>query len=371
MITSITIDNFKTFKEVDINVTSLNIFAGLNGLGKSSIIQALLLQRQSMIQIGEDLTCNGLKLKGEILNLGYGKDVFHSYSEEEFIRIEIQKDYKESISFKYLYEMESNFLELAPDSPKQKITSKDFALFNNHFQYLGAERIGPRPHFPIDNFQVEKLGSIGFQGEYSIHFLAKYQRENVTLNNVSIAETGDLLSNVEAWMSRISPGIRLQARLYPDLNVARLSFRFETESETTQEFSPVNVGFGYTYVLPVLIAVLAAKKGDLVIIENPESHIHPHGQAQLGEFFALAAKDGVQLFIETHSDHLINGVRVALKKRKISPDDVLLAYMERDLHAKIHESYITIPGIDKDGRIVNYPGGFMDEYAKQLDELLK
>jgi predicted ATPase len=267
--------------------------------------------------------------------------------------------------------MESNFLECAPDSPQQKIAAEDFSLFNNHFQYLGAERIGPRPHFPIDNYQVEKSGSIGFQGEYSIHFLAKYQREEVTLHSLIIAETRDLLSNIEAWMGRISPGIRLQARLYPDLNLAKLSFRFETESETTQEFNPVNVGFGYTYVLPVFIAVLAAKKGDLVIIENPESHIHPRGQAQLGEFFALAAKDGVQLLIETHSDHLINGVRVALKKKKISPDDVLLAYMERDLHAPIHESYITIPGIDKDGRIDKYPEGFMDEYAKQLDELIK
>jgi AAA15 family ATPase/GTPase len=94
MITAITIDNFKTFKEVDINVTSLTIFAGLNGLGKSSIIQALLLQRQSMVQTGEELTCNGLKLKGEILNLGYGKDVFYSYAEEDYIQIEIQRDYK-------------------------------------------------------------------------------------------------------------------------------------------------------------------------------------------------------------------------------------------------------------------------------------
>lgn len=76
----------------------------------------------------------------------------------------------------------------------------------------------------------------------------------------------------------------------------------------------LNTGFGITYVLSVLVAVLFAPKGSLVLIENPEAHIHPAAQAALMKLISRAAEHGVQIILETHSDHVINGALVALKK---------------------------------------------------------
>jgi len=134
--------------------------------------------------------------------------------------------------------------------------------------------------------------------------------------------------------------------------------------------TPPNVGFGLTYVLPVVTAVLFAHPGDLLIIENPESHLHPQGQARLGKLFAQAAEQGVQLFIETHSDHVLNGVRVATKQQLISPENVGIFFFERYL-AEEHRTEIIQPIIDENGRINKRPKGFFDEWGNQLDELMK
>ncbi|WP_180834594.1 AAA family ATPase, partial [Vibrio parahaemolyticus] len=66
-------------------------------------------------------------------------------------------------------------------------------------------------------------------------------------------------------------------------------------------------------VLPIVLALLVTKPGGLVIIENPEAHLHPKGQSYLGRLIQRTAEAGVQVIIETHSDHLLNGIRVAAR----------------------------------------------------------
>ena len=121
----------------------------------------------------------------------------------------------------------------------------------------------------------------------------------------------------------------------------------------------------------MITAILSAKKGDLIIIENPESHLHPQGQAKLGELIARAANDGVQLIIESHSDHLFNGIRVAIKNKLVQVDDVSIFYFVRDEKSGVHITSIEQPIIESNGRISHRPTGFFDEYSKQLDELIK
>jgi len=137
----------------------------------------------------------------------------------------------------------------------------------------------------------------------------------------------------------------------------------------TADFKPQNVGFGLTFVLPVLTSILRASEGDLIIIENPEAHLHPGGQAVLGQLCSIAADNGVQLFVETHSDHFLNGVRVAVKERMIDYQDVKLFYLERH-PGNIHESLVVSPEIDESGRISCWPKGFFDEADIQLEKLL-
>ena len=120
--------------------------------------------------------------------------------------------------------------------------------------------------------------------------------------------------------------------------------------------------------------LLTAKPGDCLIIENPEAHIHPKGQAELGRLLALCASTGVQIFVETHSDHVVNGIRVAVKRRQIERHDVKIAFFSRkESHNNgIYEQYTDIETIkiDPHGELSNYPDGFMDEWNNQLMELL-
>ncbi len=170
-------------------------------------------------------------------------------------------------------------------------------------------------------------------------------------------------------MSEISPGIHIHAIMQNATNSVALGYAFNNGTQLTADFKPQNVGFGLTFVLPVLTSILRAEKGDLLIIENPEAHLHPGGQAVLGQLCAIAANNGVQLFIETHSDHFLNGVRVAIKENKIDCQDVKLFYLERN-SGNIHESLVVTPEIYEDGRLNHWPKGFFDEGDKQLEKLL-
>jgi hypothetical protein len=114
---------------------------------------------------------------------------------------------------------------------------------------------------------------------------------------------------------------------------------------------PTNVGFGLTYVLPIITACLTAKPGSMVLLENPEAHVHPQGQSAMARLTCAAAAAGAQLVVETHSDHILNGVRLAVKRGLLPPDGVALHYFRReDDGIKIQS-----PAIGQDGMLSQWP----------------
>ncbi|MBC7569291.1 MAG: DUF3696 domain-containing protein [Spirosoma sp.] len=363
MITRLTIENFKAFEYAELNFTGLNLLTGINGVGKSSAIQTLLLLRQSR-------GMGGLMLKGNLIDIGVGRDALNASAATDEIRFNLAFSDEKTANYAFNSVAEADFLQQT--SPKSESPAVDQALFSDTcFQYLNAERKSPSVIFPASGYQVQQRRSVGKNGEFAVHFLAHYQLEKVELPSAQIAESNTLITQVDAWFGRISSGTRLTAISRSNLNIATLTYRFISGENVTPDFTPVNVGFGFTYVLPIIVAVLAARPGDLLLIENPESHLHPQGQAQLGSLLACAAADGVQLIVETHSDHLLNGVRVAVKEKQISPEQVSVYYFERDPDANEHVTEIVQPTIDENGRLSQQPRGFFDEYARQLDRLLQ
>jgi predicted ATPase len=370
MITSIYIKNFKAFKEVELSLSNLTLFTGLNGMGKTTVIQALLLLRQSYEK--KTLPDKGLFLNGDYISIGRGKDAYSMYGEGDHIcfRLEWDDRFEIALDFSYL-----------PDSDMQPLKSANIPgsfdpfktqLFGKGFQYLNAERLSPRSVFPVSTYQVEELHSLGNKGEYTVHFLAVNQRDTIRIKELCHPSVTNraLLSQLDAWMGEVAPGVSLNAKVQSDINAAKLSYKFETSEGFTEDFNPVNVGFGLTYVLPVVTAILAAEKGDLVIIENPESHLHPAGQAMIGKLCALAAENGVQIIVESHSDHILNAVRVAAKEKILSPEKTAIYFFERDLNQKEHKVDIIQPILDENGRLDKKPEGFFDEWGKQLDLLI-
>ena len=115
--------------------------------------------------------------------------------------------------------------------------------------------------------------------------------------------------------------------------------------------------------------MVSAKKGDIVILENPEAHIHPRGQRMLGELISRAGASGAQIFIETHSDHILNGVRLSVKKHLLDKGNVNILYFYKDVDDNYKHKYAT-PHILENGKIDKWPDGFFDEWDIALLDLI-
>jgi len=224
------------------------------------------------------------------------------------------------------------------------------------------------------------------EGKDVIEYLDKYGdafplwKENQMRFPGIEADKVTLKDEVNRWMSVVSPGVSISIQREQcgdqELLVEMVGFGEGVEQRL---FKPQNVGFGISYTLPVVVALLTAQPEDVIIIENPEAHLHPKGQAKMGELIARAAAWGVQLFVETHSDHVVNGIRAAVKDGIVKPADVNIAFFERNEHevpsedgAAHQEIYSEVRNIrvDKNGSLSEYPDGFLDEWNNQLMELI-
>ena len=368
MIKKIEADNFKCFEHVSLGMSNLNLFSGINSMGKSTVIQMLLLLRQSYEQ---NVLEKGIYLNGKYTNLGIGKDVLYTDAEENHIKITVT-DEKNALSVTYAYNGMADYLNLLNRIEMSEIENMN--LFSNGFDYIAADRLGPQSSYEKSYFEVWEQEQIGNHGEYAVHYLQAHESEEVENEFVLYAGESDrhLQKQVECWLGEITPGVALRMEDYGHSN--RIGLMVHQEGNIGADyFTAQNVGFGISYVLPVVLALVKAKKDELLILENPEAHLHPRGQRKMGELIARAAQGGVQIIVETHSDHILNGIRLSAKKKLIDPHLVRLYYFSREKTDGANE-YKTIPVIDNpilygDGRLSFWPDGFFDEWDKAIDEL--
>lgn len=368
MINSVRLINFKTFENQLLNFKPLTLLSGINSTGKSSILQSLLLLRQSYHQ--ELLPEIGLALNGELVRIGTAQDAFCERAKEDYIGFEIRWENASKAIWHFSYDLdkkEADVLNLSSQSVDSEIYKS--SLFSREFHYLHAERIGPRPFNEMSDYQVKRLGQIGTKGEYTAHYLAVNEREIIPIPELSYpqAKSMDLIDQVEAWMREVSPGTRIKINSNPDMDLMSLQYFFGDSNP----YRATNVGFGISYTLPIIVAVLASAPDTLILIENPEAHLHPKGQAKMGELLAIAANSGIQVVIETHSDHVLNGIRLAVNRGQLNSEKVQLHYFQRqEIEGRLTLTQVTSPNIDRNGRIDEWPDGFFDQMEKDLMELI-
>ncbi|MDE0401474.1 MAG: DUF3696 domain-containing protein [Candidatus Poribacteria bacterium] len=373
MLESVTLHNFKAFVSQGILLRPLTLLTGLNGMGKSSALQSLLLLRQSFLQrVLTETEGSGLVLNGDLVQLGTGSDVLFDNADADEIGITLKSNGQEA-RWRFGYDRQADVLRLMAESvvPNSIFTSN---LFSNDFHFLEAERVGPRTSFEMADFVVREQKQIGTKGQFTAHFLDQYRSTEVSdALHHPFGRSSTLIHQVTAWMGDISPGAVIRVEGYGEMDLMRLAFGFE-RADTAGDiryYRSTNVGFGLTYTLPVLVALLSSPAGALVLLENPEAHLHPRGQSYVGELIARVANVGVQVIVETHSDHILNGIRIAVKNSLMSPTDVALHFFERPVDDS-ESSGVTVvsPQIDSDGRLDFWPEGFFDEYGKSLQNLL-
>lgn len=364
MISKISVKNFKSLKDIGMEIKPLNILMGLNGMGKSSFIQILLLLKQSMIQ-----RSNKLSLNGHLVKIGKGKDALYQFSKDEFIGIKIKydDDFEHFAFFKYKPESEL----LVTDKVKE-FMENDILIENLvKFQYLTADHIGPQEVYETNENRVS-VSEIGERGQYVAHFLHLNGYRQKIAKNLHHPGSNDnsLINQVNAWLNEISTGAKVNVVEVPHIDKILLNYQFKMGNELTSTFKPANVGFGISFALPVIVSLLLPSKNKIIILENPESHIHPRGQAELGKLIALAAANGATLFVETHSDHILNGIRVAAKEKLIDNNDINISFFDKITTQDEQYSRITNIKVDKNGELSDYPDNLLDEWNNQLLKLI-
>lgn len=369
MIKQLLLRNFKCFESQSLKMNKLTLLAGLNGMGKSSVLQAFLLLRQSYLD--GLLPDTGLVLNGTLVQMGTAKDVLYEDAQSDEFEIGMTWDDGVNTKFVIQYHREANVLKINPTVFDNRIFSR--MPFTDGFHYLQAERLGPRTTNAVSDYQVREHRQLGTAGEYTEHFLYMYGAENVEHVKLCRIKSSpqDLKSQVQAWLNEISPGTELHLAMHTEMDIINLQYSFITGKQRSNAYRSTSVGFGITYVLPVLVALLSSAAGSLVLIENPEAHLHPRGQFIIGELLTRAASAGVQVIVETHSDHILNGIRVAVHDGIVKPKDVAIHYFSRtEVEGRVCSKVIS-PDIDKDGRLDQWPDGFFDEWDKSLERLLE
>jgi len=324
MLKSLHIQNFKSHKDTNLPLTNLNILAGQNGVGKSSVIQALLLLRQTH---QKNRLHHGLDLNKPLCDIGSAADALYERSEEDFIAFGLERQTAsgelQSCRWQFAVELPKMTAQFLYASKKDTTADidYDFSLFNNNFQYLSANRLPPNNDgYESDDYAIEVMQQISIvkgQGELIAHFLDFYGEKKIEpslLHPNSKPYEKDLMSQVGLWEREISKNVNIHVERQSS-GKFDIKYSFDLEkNHPTNKFRAENVGFGVSYVLPIIVALLSAEEDALIIIENPEAHLHPQAQSKLSELICIAAQAGRQIIVETHSDHIINGILVQAKK---------------------------------------------------------
>ena len=381
MLTHIDLRHFKCFESLKLPLRPLTLLSGANASGKSSVLQALVLLHQTMREHEWSLH---LMLNGAAVRLGTVADVIDQVSglkdwgialiesDGAWVQWEFEGG-RDEMSMKVrrargetgngegwdMDEFQALHYLLPTPLKHNSLTGRLRGL-----TYLTAERLGPREHYLFDDPQLTLV--VGSRGEYAVSILHS-GRDNHVQDKLVIQDVPPTrFRQVEARMARFFPGCVLAIEQVPHTNAVTLGIRTSSGTEFQR---PVHTGFGLTQVLPIVVAALSADQGGLLLIENPEVHLHPAGQSAMGEFLAEVASAGVQVMIETHSDHVLNGIRRAVRSRTLPSDAIALHFFSpRREEPTAVRPQVQTPILDADGKLDMWPDGFFDQFDKDMND---
>jgi predicted ATPase len=366
MIRALNVTNFKRFRSARLELGPLTVLTGANGAGKTSMLHALLLTRRG----GQHPRPTTIALNDDDgLQLGEGADVLNWEAETSEIRFEYETLAGQQLRWSFNVPDERALHLPLVESPAPSVV-EPFTTSNRAFSYISAERYGPRDALGASSAAVSDLG-VGCYGQYVAQVIAVLGREEVAKLRQTCAPLGDvdladLLHQTEWWTRRIVRPVELQAEWFPNSMVTRL--RFKTPGIRSEWTRPPNMGFGVSYALPVIVAGLLAPPSGLLIVENPEAHLHPAGQSEIGRFLARVAADGVQVVVETHSDHVLNGIRHAVA----APDHPMVAEQAKIMFFLAESDprgvFLNLD-ISSSGAVSGWPDGFFDQFDRDLRAL--
>ena len=165
-----------------------------------------------------------------------------------------------------------------------------------------------------------------------------------------------------------------QSGLFSDIAIKRHGkeindpFQLRVKVRTGPQSNIIDVGYGVNQILPILVEIMHSKRTTF-LLQQPEVHLHPRAQAEFSTFLAKSvSKKGHSFLIETHSDYIIDRMRISVRDGIIKPDDVSILYFEPEKKGgsvKIHNIKM-----DEQGNLIDAPPGYRDFFMKESDKLL-
>lgn len=358
MIKNLEINAFKSIKKLSIPCTNLNIFTGTNSSGKSSIMQSLLIASQYITTNRQ----NGLN--GYWINLGDFKSVRSLYCKTDEIAICLEDETSEEIlSLDIKDNVAMHGVNISYE-PYEVVMKKLYELFSykRNFFYIPFDRIGVQETF---NKNLEQETRFGRKCKYAISYL-EAQKDEVENNSIASELVMDksnktLLAQVNYWLKDIV-GATIETE---SIDSQRIKVYYKMSDGIRH--TPTNVGSGISYIISILIICLASEKNSIILIENPEIHLHPKAQSKLMSFLYFIANSGRQLFIETHSDHIFNGIRAGIATEEMDSKKVTVNFVTCDEKEGTQNNVIEF---GKKGRISNNLPDLFEQFDLDLNKML-
>lgn len=370
MINKLHVQSLKSINDITFNCSNLNVFIGTNSSGKSTALQALLLLAQNAeVKMG----CNG-----PLISLGDFREVksLNTESDEILIGVEDESSIytllikegsangKEKVqtSWGRIENTPTNINDTIPHaSADPKLLRNLFQIRNKRIHYLSCQRIGVRD---IYDKNILKNSKFGIHGEFSINYLLIHKREMLEKELIHPENDFDytLFGQVNVWLKYIvNANLKVEDLLSTDF--VKVSYSVYENMYVR----PRNIGSGISYLISIIIAGLSSTVDDILIIENPEIHLHPQSQARVIEFLYFIAKANRQIFIETHSDHIFNGIRAGIATGDMIDDRISVHFLNLNDY-NITENVQVEFG--KNGRILNQQKYMFDQFDIDLNKML-
>jgi predicted ATPase len=376
MIQALHLTNFKCFRNLSLELGSINVLAGTNGSGKSTLLQSLLVVRQSF-ESGS-LVNGRVELNGPYANLGTAREVYCADPISDSIAIGLTSSRFANLNLiapQFEGYADEYFLRAQPPLTEEVEAFGSFGIFSDPFNYLHAERLGPRKVSDVQTGAGHPL-FVGMHGEFAAFVAtAAYKERPIDNDSLLLPSENDqeyrtLHFQWPLWMSRIFPGFDVEASFDAKTDQVRLGLSLQRQETGRSLFvRPTNTGFGISFVLGIVIAGLIAEAGTLLIVENPEAHLHPRAQSMVGEFLSRVAAGGAQVVVETHSEHIVNGIRRMAKQGILSPDAARIYFLSKPFQAI--EPHVERIEISDQGALSAWPPGFFDQLDSDLNMILE
>ena len=271
----------------------------------------------------------------------------------------------------------TNFIRIRREVPPENLQTGFFgeifveeavefiiSFFASKIRYLGPLRADPSITQRIFA-PTSQLDDVGFKGEYAAVVYQNNQFAHIAWYNpyTCIVEQGTLQYALDSWLRYLNVAEQVRTEAFGSMGVAwKVILKKGQKARTLPE-----VGVGISQILPILVMGLLSPIGTLLIVEQPELHLHPSVQAHLGDFFVGLSKCKKQCLIETHSENLVSQLRYHIvQSGGMDKSDCIIYFVDQDEKGAAQFNPIEI---SPQGNILNWPEGFFDETMLQEDRI--